>query len=82
MAIEDGQVLAELLATCDIASAWRAFEARRFDRTASITRESLWAGRLGLMAGRLGCLRDAVTRATPTALVTARLNRHYRAHTA
>jgi 2-polyprenyl-6-methoxyphenol hydroxylase-like FAD-dependent oxidoreductase len=78
MAIEDGMVLAALLATDDVTTALREREVRRFARTTAITQESLWAGRLGLAARPAAWARDVLTRVTPSALVTNRLNRHYR----
>ncbi|MEM9999180.1 MAG: FAD-dependent monooxygenase [Bacteroidota bacterium] len=66
MAIEDTLVLARCLRThATPEAAFAAFEQERFARTARVTRESLWTGRLGLLGGRGGRVRNAITRAFP-----------------
>lgn len=73
MAIEDSLVLARCLSVAPPAEAFRMYERERYRRTARVTVESLWTGRLGLARGAAARLRDVVTRATPDALYVRRL---------
>jgi len=77
LAIEDAAVLARSLAeTDDVPAALRAFEARRFRRTARITRESLRYGRVGQWqhAGAVR-LRETLLRLAPSAVTRATFQR-------
>ena len=69
MGLEDALVLADgLSAGGDVAEALRAFERARFARTAWITRQSRFAGRLGQAGGWMpGEPATAMSRATPSA---------------
>jgi 2-polyprenyl-6-methoxyphenol hydroxylase-like FAD-dependent oxidoreductase len=77
MAIEDAAVLARCLCeTEDVAAALRAFEARRFRRTAWITRESLRYGRIAQWQHAAAVrLRETIFRATPAAVVRSTMGR-------
>ncbi|MEM6337657.1 MAG: FAD-dependent monooxygenase, partial [Bacteroidota bacterium] len=62
-AIEDALSLARALSeSSTLPDAFSAFERARYRRAARVTRESLWTGRLGQLAGPLATLRDAATR--------------------
>lgn len=79
MAIEDAAVLARSLCeTDDVAAALRAFEARRYRRTAWITRESLRYGRIAQWqhAGAVR-VREMIFRATPPALARSTFGRMF-----
>lgn len=79
MAIEDAAVLARCLAeTDDVPVALRAFEARRYRRTAWITRESLRYGRVAQWQ-RAGAvrLRETILRLAPPAVTRATLSRMF-----
>lgn len=75
MAIEDAPTLARCLAAEPIPDAFREFERVRYRRTARVTSESLWTGRLGLARGPLARLRDAATGFTPGSVYERRMNR-------
>lgn len=79
MAIEDAAVLARCLArTADVPAALRAFEARRYRRTAWITRESLRYGRVGQWQRASAVrLRDALLRLAPPAVARATFTRMF-----
>jgi 2-polyprenyl-6-methoxyphenol hydroxylase-like FAD-dependent oxidoreductase len=79
MAIEDAAVLARcLVETEDVPAALRAFEARRYRRTAWITRESLRYGRVAQWQ-RAGAvrLRETLFRLAPPSLASATLTRMF-----
>jgi 2-polyprenyl-6-methoxyphenol hydroxylase-like FAD-dependent oxidoreductase len=77
MAIEDAAELARCLSeTEDAAAALRAFERRRYRRTAWITRESLRYGRIAQWQNPGAVrLRDLIFRATPPAVARATFTR-------
>ena len=79
MAIEDAAMLARCLAeTDDVAAALRAFERRRYRRTAWITRESLRYGRIAQWQNAAAVrVRDLLLRATPPAVARATLRRMF-----
>jgi 2-polyprenyl-6-methoxyphenol hydroxylase-like FAD-dependent oxidoreductase len=79
MAIEDAAVLARCLTeTDDVPAALRAFEARRFRRTAWITRESLRYGRVAQWQHATAVrLRDALFRLAPPAVTRATFQRMF-----
>ncbi len=79
MAIEDAAVLARcLVQTDDVPAALRAFEARRYRRTAWITRESLRYGRVAQWQHATAVrLRDAVFRLAPPAVTRATFQRMF-----
>ncbi len=75
LAIEDGLVLARAIAESTSPSeAFASYEAARYRRTARVTRESLWTGRLGQAGGALAALRNTVTRITPGSAYAKRLD--------
>ncbi|MEM8600992.1 MAG: FAD-dependent monooxygenase [Bacteroidota bacterium] len=76
MAIEDALVLTRCLTEhAAPEAAFEAFEAERHARTARVTRESLWTGRLGLLGGASGRARNAATRLFPSAAYERNLDR-------
>lgn len=77
MAIEDGAVLACSLANAsDAAAGLRAYEARRFRRTAWITRQSLAYGRIGQWQNAAAVrLRETLFRLTPPSVTEASFRR-------
>lgn len=79
MAIEDAAVLARCLVQMeDVPAALRAFEARRFRRTAWITRESLRYGRMAQWQRAPAVrLRDTLIRLTPAAVTRATFGRMF-----
>ncbi|HEY0019824.1 MAG TPA: FAD-dependent monooxygenase [Longimicrobium sp.] len=79
MAIEDAAVLARCLCeTDDVPAALRAFEARRFRRTAWITRESLRYGRVGQWQHAAAVrMREMIFRATPAAVARSTMGRMF-----
>jgi len=79
MAIEDAAVLARCLTeTDDVPAALRAFEARRYRRTAWITRESLRYGRIAQWQHAAAVrVRELVFRATPSAFAQATMGRMF-----
>lgn len=79
MAIEDAAVLARCLAeTDDVPAALRAFQARRYRRTAWITRESLRYGRVAQWQHATAVrLRDTLFRLAPPAVTRATLSRMF-----
>ena len=79
MAIEDAAELARSLSeTDDAAAALRAFERRRYRRTAWITRESLRYGRIAQWHNPAAVrLRDLIFRATPPAVARATFTRMF-----
>ncbi|MEM0961042.1 MAG: FAD-dependent monooxygenase [Bacteroidota bacterium] len=72
MAIEDAVALAVHLRRRPLDDALDAFERARYRRTARVTRESLWTGRLGQAHGPVARLRDLATRLTPGAAYARR----------
>ena len=75
LAIEDALVLARTLAEApSVAGAFDAFERARYKRTARVTRESLWTGRLGQAGGVLAAVRNGATRLTPGTAYAKRLD--------
>jgi 2-polyprenyl-6-methoxyphenol hydroxylase-like FAD-dependent oxidoreductase len=79
MAIEDAAVLARCLAeTDDVPAALRAFQARRYRRTAWITRESLRYGRVAQWQhGTAVRLRDTLFRLAPPAVTRVTFQRMF-----
>ena len=79
MAIEDAAVLARCLSeTEDVPAALRAFEARRYRRTAWVTRESLRYGRVAQWQHATAVrLRDALFRLAPPAVTRATFSRMF-----
>lgn len=79
MAIEDAAVLARCLCeTDDVPAALRAFERRRFRRTAWITRESLRYGQVAQWQHAAAVrVRDVIMRATPAAVMRATMGRMF-----
>jgi 2-polyprenyl-6-methoxyphenol hydroxylase-like FAD-dependent oxidoreductase len=77
MAIEDAAVLARCLTeTEDVADALRAFEARRYRRTAWITRESLRYGQIAQWQHAAAVrVREMIFRATPAAVARSTFGR-------
>lgn len=77
MAIEDAAVLAACLARDgDVPSALRAYESRRYRRTAYITRQSLQYGRVGQWHRPAAVrLREQIFRLTPAAFTDLTLRR-------
>ena len=78
MAIEDALILAQCLAReVQIETRLREYEARRFKRTAFITRESRRTGRIGQMENNLAvALRSIWLKMLPSFLVD-RIHRSY-----